>query len=116
MTAIGQNFIMSAGDTVAVDFTLTEADGVTPLDLTGASVKWRLARAVAGPALVSKDLSSGIVVTDAPGGLLTVTLLPDDTAELGGGRYYHEAEVTDAIADVSTVAVGTAVIRKALIP
>lgn len=99
---------MTIGDTVSVDFAVTDSAGVA-LDLTGATVKWQLAARPGSAALVTKQTSSGITVTNAAGGLFTVAIASSDTTSLSRGRYYHEAQVTDAAGNISTVAVGHAV-------
>lgn len=48
----------------------------------------------------------GVSITDAANGKFTVTLAPADTKTLAVGTYYHEAEVTDSLGNVSTVTVG----------
>ncbi len=118
MTQTGQNVEMFSGDSRTIRFTVTEADGSTPVDLAGCSAKWRASRKLSGgfsatPA-ISKAIGTGITVTDADAGELQVALAPADTAGLSG-RYYHELEITDGLGNVSTVATGTLAIVKDLI-
>ena len=45
MTATNQDVAMFSGDTRVLAFTITESDGTTPVDLTGATaIKWKCSR------------------------------------------------------------------------
>ena len=104
---------MVQGDTVALDFSIVDDDD-DPVNLTGATVRWQLSRRERLEPIVQKISGSGITVTDAVGGLFTVDLAPSDTEDLYG-TYYHEAEVTDASGNISTVRTGEIVINRGLI-
>ena len=109
-----QNFEMFQGDSKDLVVTVSDAAG-QPVDLTGASIKWRAAPAVdSAVATISKATGSGIVITDAVAGEFTVSLVPADTQTLDG-EFYHEAQVTDAAGAVSTVLSGHLTILPALI-
>lgn len=95
-----------SGDSLVLTFTVLKPDA-TPKDLTGATVVWGLANAQGKGLRLSKNAS----ITDAVNGVCTVTLSPADTASLSG-TFYHELEVTDAAANVSTVTYGSFVIEK----
>jgi hypothetical protein len=101
MTTKNQNFEMVAGDSKNVIVTVSDAD------LTGATIKWAMKRSVSSAtANVSKDTTSGgISISDATGGIFTISLIPADTSALKGD-FYHEAEITDAQNNVSTVMTG----------
>lgn len=111
MTLTHQDFPLVAGDSHLIEFAVTE-NGVAA-DLTGATalrwgcVKRRADGTFTGAAVVTKALGSGVEITDAAGGVIQVTLDPDDTAELPAGAYYHELELTDAGGAVITLATGT---------
>lgn len=102
------------GDHLEFVVAVTDAAGA-PANLTGAmAIKYVITRQgsggqPSGPALVSKTLGSGIAVTDAAGGIFTVTLEDGVTGSLAGS-YRHEAEVTDVEGRISTVFVGTYVV------
>lgn len=116
MSLGNQTFTMTSGDTFTLNYTVRDAAGVA-IDLTNATVKWQLARSVKEGALISKVTGNSpteIELTTPESGAFAVYLLPADTAQLAG-RYYHEAEVTDAAGTVSTVATGHAVIIQDLI-
>jgi hypothetical protein len=102
MTAKNQNFEMVAGDSHII---------VVPVnfDLAGAlAIKWAVKKSVSSTERpIYKELSSGITVTQTgeTASEFQITLNPSDTATLKGD-YYHEAEVTDAQNNVSTVMIG----------
>jgi hypothetical protein len=109
-----QNFEIHAGDSRDIVVTVTDSQGAA-VDLTGAAVAWQLARSAgSAAAVVSKSLGAGIAITDGPNGVFTVTLDPADTESLTG-LYYHEAEVTDAAGNRSTVLTGVATVIPTLI-
>ncbi len=110
---LDQNFEMVSGDTKDIVVTvLDELDQVVPID--GADVVFILSENEFSAALVTKTTGAGIVITNGPGGVFTVTLDSADTEDLIG-EHYFEAEVTDVSNRVSTVAVGTIDIRKNVI-
>lgn len=109
-----QNFEMFQGDDKDLVITVTDSAGAA-VDLTGAAIAWQMARtARSATPNVSKSVGSGIVITDAPGGICTISLDPTDTEGLTGD-FYHELEVTDAQANITTVLSGTVTIKPALI-
>ncbi len=102
-----------SGDSKRLVVSVTD-DNDTAVDLTGAVISWQLARSVYGSAEISKSVGSGIAITDAVNGEFTVTLDPLDTDALEGD-FYHEAQVTDTLGDISTVFSGNITIIKDLI-
>ena len=105
------DFDYHAGDNKPIDFTLTEADGVTPIDLTGATLRWGLfVRLTDAQALLSKATGgSGITVTDAAQGKLRIAMAKVDTVGLAG-RYEHELELVESGGADETMATGTVTI------
>lgn len=110
-----QNFEMFQGDTKKLAVTVADSAGAA-VDLTGATVKWRMAPKVASPtATLSKQTGgAGIDLTDPVAGVFTVNLNSSDTQQLVG-EFYHEAEVTDAAANITTVLTGRITIKPSLI-
>ena len=100
MTKRNQDINMFAGDTKDILVTMTT-------DLSGATIKWALKKRLNGTQYIYKTTSSGITVS---GSTFTIRLDVADTSDLSGG-YYHEAEVTDALGNVSTVMTGSAKIE-----
>lgn len=116
MPVIAQDFTLNVGDDQSLSFAAKQSDGTTALDLTGATVKWKLSRTPQTAALVTKQTGgSGITVDSAASGTFTVTLESADTATLARGRYYHETQVIDASGNESTISMGHAVMQSRMI-
>lgn len=115
MTKRNQDFTMVEGDHKTPRFAITDNAG-SPNTITGATpISWVLAATPGGTALVTKTLALGqiaIVDKDGTDDAIEVTLLPVDTQGLGEGNYHHEAQVTDASGNVSTIARGTVTILR----
>ena len=103
MTAIRQNFSMYAGDSKEI---VVPVVGVTSLN--GSTAKWIMKN---NTSQVLKDTISGITLT---GTEVHIRLDPIDTSTLSG-MYYHEAELTDQLGNVSTIFTGTVIINKSLV-
>jgi hypothetical protein len=112
MTTENQDVSIVQGDSVTLTVTVTS--GGVAKNLTSATIKWSCARSADGSAALSKTTSSGITITNAAGGIFQVALSKTDTAALLG-YYYHEAEVTDAGGNVSTVMTGHLTVTQDLI-
>ena len=98
-----------SGDTLDINIPVTSPDG-TVYDLSGvATVGWELREgkvgSPVGSALVSKSLDDGIVITDAPGGIMVVHLDPSDTDDLYG-VYMYECQITLTGGAVHTIVTG----------
>jgi hypothetical protein len=109
MAATSQNIVVYAGDDTELSVSLFQNDGTTPLDLTGAVVNWALASAYdVQLRLIEKSSANPgeVTITDIPGGLVSIFLVPIDTADMGGQPYYHEVEVVQGGTSV-TVLVGS---------
>lgn len=114
MSGTRQDFEMTANTAQNLYFALTDGNSGTPLDLSAASITWRIALSPDGDALVEKDNASadgGISVTNPTLGQLTVAIGNSDIAD--AGLYWHFLFVT--IGGVRTaVAAGRAVVMPAL--
>ena len=62
----------TAGDTVNIDFQYLENDGVTPIDLTGATAKMQLLEAIDSLA-ATEDMNGGITVPTNGQGRFSLT-------------------------------------------
>ena len=112
-TLLETNFSMVSGDSKDIVVSvLDERDQVVPI--TGASATFILSMTEFTAALVTKTVGSGIVITDGPGGVLTVSLLPADTEPLIG-QHYFEIELIDSGGKESTIVVGHIDIAKNVI-
>ena len=99
-----QNFCMYSGDTIEIIFDVTMPD---PADtLAGADIRWVLAKGE--KILIQKSIGEGISIIDDTS--FRVLLEHDDTKDLYGEGYRHEAEVKKANI-ISTVAVGRVEIK-----
>lgn len=110
-----ENLELRRGDTHVFDLTILNAAG-TAMNLTGATVRFTAKNNLSdadGSAVITKiSPSSGIVVTDAAGGLARLTLLPADTSSITQERVlYYDVQVTDGSSVVTTVLEGTLAIR-----
>ncbi len=122
MTVENQNFTITSGDdhvlTIKVD------DGATTpvaIDISGFTVWWHAARKSSSGKFSStssitkdNDLVFGAVITDGPGGVIEVTLVPVDTDDLSGD-FFHEAQVRDLAGNISTVMTGDMTIKRDLV-
>ena len=104
MTKKAQNLEMVAGDHADIVIAVTASNGVIK-NLTGATIKWTLYDDANGAFVLNKTTGGGVTVTDGPGGVCTVALVPADTLAVAPGIYYHECEVTVS-GIVSTVLIG----------
>ena|SRR3982750_1122964 len=117
MAATNQNVTIYAGDDTELSMSLFQSDGTTPLDLTGAVVNWALSSAynVQFPLIEkSSDNPGEVTITDIPGGLVSVFLVPIDTADMGGQPYYHEVEVVQGGTSVTVLTGGVTINETAL--
>jgi hypothetical protein len=112
MPAKNQDFEIVAGDSRKIVITV-DMDG----DLGGATIKWwmgRTPKSTGENIFVQKQNGDGILVLAER--TFEISLLPADTAETPDGRWYHEAEVTDAFDNVTTVTIGRVTVLPSLIP
>jgi hypothetical protein len=115
MPATGQNVTQWAGDTLSLRIPILNPDGTKP-NLAGASGKWWLAPAATSAAAQALLKKEGLALQNAATApTLVVDLAPLDTRDLLPGLYYHEAEITDANGNVSTVMTGRFTLQPAVI-
>ena len=100
------------GDSHEIDMTATDDEG--PFDLTGATIRWQLAKSATGTPLVSKSVGTGITIdADPTTGKFVIALSASDTEALKG-TYYHECEVRKT-GKVSTLFTGSMIFTADLI-
>jgi hypothetical protein len=107
MTAFNQNFNTYPGDVISPVFTMLDQSG-NPINISSASaIAWSAYRTVGAAPAVSKSLGAGTIVFVGGGttGQFQVNLLAGDTNAMTG-VYLHGAVITDALGNVSTVALG----------
>jgi len=110
MTTTAQNVTMWAGDTIVLEFAITDSATDADKNLSGSSIRWVMV-GYTGIVVVDKSTGDGVTITNAVGGVFQVALEPADTEELPGGVYTHEAEVTDSLGNISTVATGEIMLK-----
>jgi hypothetical protein len=97
------DFTMFSGDTKVLQITVTDEAGAA-IDLTGVDLVWVLAKKVTAAPLVTKEIGTGITITDAAAGKFEVAIAPADTENIKGD-YYHECQM-DAGGAISTIMTG----------
>lgn len=91
------------GDDVNLIITVKDKTG-TVINLTGITAATFTAKqAGASSASVTKTLGSGVGVTSAVGGILTISLTDTDTAAMAAGKHFFEIQITDSSGAISTV-------------
>lgn len=107
MTATSQDFTIYAGDDVTPIFTLTNASGAA-IDISSVQeITWTVQRDLNSPVILTKLKSGGgvVFITDGTDGKFKAIATRTDTASLDD-YYIHQATITDASGNVSTVATG----------
>jgi hypothetical protein len=114
MTIRAQDFQLFAGESVALCFSIVDAEG-NPLTLeTGCALEWSLAPTNhdVEPLLFKSLSNGGILVQDT---VAEVYLSRLDTADLLPGKiYYHQLALSSLTIDADVLAVGSAWIKRAL--
>jgi hypothetical protein len=86
-----QDFEMDAGMSKDVYFNLL--DGDTPLDLTGATLRWRMGPQAGGAATLQKTSPNGVMINGDPkNGNVWLKISDGDIPQ--SGLYWHNLEVT----------------------
>jgi hypothetical protein len=106
MALNNQNAYLYAGDNAFLNYAITDESN-NPLNLTGSSLTYVIAANEGGAAIVTKTTANGgINVTNAAGGLLTVSLVSADTTNLSG-MLWQQLVMTDVNSVVTTLSTGT---------
>lgn len=106
MTVFNQNFDITQGDSKRIVIPVVDENNA-PFNLAGTTVRWVLSRGPGTSPLLQKQSPGGIDIGPTS---FTVKLDPSDTL-LMRGKFYHEAEITEADGSISTVTIGMATIR-----
>ena len=110
-----QSFQLQQGQNVELQITITDTNG-DAVDLTGASIRFAMARSPSSAAVVDNTASPQTathVITDATGGLLSIYIddvIMDDLL----GDYYYEVKVTDVSLNEAIVTRGYMTVLAAL--
>ncbi|OBZ13343.1 hypothetical protein [Bacillus sp. FJAT-26390] len=84
---------MFAGDTEPIKVELFEADGVTPMNLTGLSLEWIMQREAGASDALRKTIGAGITVVS---GGVSISFEQADTQNLPTGTYYYVGREVNA--------------------
>ena len=102
-----KNLRFSEGETWVIDCVFLDADAEA-LDITGATIQWRVATRPGQAPLVTATTSNRLVdITDATGGLATITVPYASHSSATPATYLHEARVELASGEVTVQFRGT---------
>ncbi len=93
------------GDSQIFTITVRDSNGVV-VNLTGAYLWFRAKRKMSDvdeDAVITKTTGAGIVVTNAAGGIATISISTANTDGLMPGSYRYDVQVKDAANEVNTV-------------
>ena len=122
MAAINSLFSMHSGDDKDLIYTIRDTAGAT-IDITGAAFTFSLSGlntvdpavpAPKGSPLIVIINGVQLVLNDPTNGVVTVCLLPLDTADLPAKTYYYELQMV-LTSKTSTVTIGTLQLLKDLV-
>lgn len=107
MTAVNQDFTTYAGDAAYPQFTVRDGSGAVIDISTVEEIIWNAARDLASAPVLAKAMTTGGISLVGGGtvGIFQLNLASGDTAALTG-YYIHQARITDASGNVSTVTLG----------
>lgn len=98
------NLVIYQGDTFEEDFTFeTEGATPTPINITGYSFRAQIRRRASDDASLADFTTT---ITDAPGGIVQLSLTSEETADLDPGRAVWDLEWTDTLGRVKTHVAG----------
>lgn len=103
--AMRRDIKMIKGTTYELNSVARKTDG-SVLDLTGATMTWRIGSDDFSTTNIESTIGDGITVTDATAGKYTLKLTPAKTANVDTAFYEHQVEVTDASSDIWNVLTG----------
>lgn len=110
MAALNQDFVTYSGDTVAPIFTVKNSSGTVVDISTVTEIVWTARLAGDTAAVLTKTKSGGQITFYAGGtdGKFQVAITSANTTALAavGNMFVHEATITDAASNITTVTVG----------
>jgi hypothetical protein len=113
LTEYNRNISMYQEEYKVITVTITTSAGAVK-DLTSATATWNVRQKLNDTAnLISKTVGSGITLTDADGGVLTITIDTADTSAMSG-KYFHELRVVDSDSHEEVVLVGTLTVNPSM--
>ena len=109
MSVSNQGFTMYAGDTVAINLVINDAEGL-PLDLDGITLYWGLGPTNVDPATLTKSSVAVDEIEIVDVGQATVHLMPADTVDMRG-QFRQEVRMIDFLGTVETLLTGIVTIQ-----
>lgn len=94
------NLVIDQGTTYTTDLNLTDENG-DPLNLTGYSANSQIRKHYTSSNSVTFSTS-----INATAGVITLSLTANQTANMVGGRYVYDVELTDASNSISRIVEG----------
>lgn len=92
------------GDTRVINLTCLQSDGVTPLNLTGATVYFTVNASDTPTDDTSAAFQKTVTSHTSPTlGLTTVTINTADTQSLTPGDFYYDVQVKDASGNITSL-------------
>lgn len=109
MASEKQNFTFYQGEDEQIDLYVT--DGVSPKNLTGATVEWGMWSS--STRLLTKTTGDGVTLENGDGvnDVVRITIAKSDSISLPAGAYYHECRVA-LLGNEQVVAAGQALLRE----
>ena len=99
------------GEDKVLEFTVFQADGVTPQNIAGWSLEWVLRKNKSAlTEILNKSTGAATITIGGGTGKCQVLITDDDTAALVPGTYYHTLRRNDAGSD-TVLSFGEAVLR-----
>lgn len=112
MTKEAQNIKVYTGDTLDLNVTVYAGDTNSHKNIAGCNVRWVLYDPDGTGVMLTKTTDDAITIIDGLNGELIIALVPADTRLINPGSYRHEAEITDASGNVSTILTGDFIIKE----
>jgi hypothetical protein len=84
-------------------------------DITGWTLQFAVRQAVDGPVLILKSTSSGITITDGPGGAFRLDLADADTIRIAPGLYLYDVARIDS-GNHAVLSYGTLTLQEPMVP
>ena len=94
------NLVIDQGTTYTTDLNLTDENG-DPLNLSGYSANSQIRKHY-----TSSNSVAFSTLIDANAGVITLSLTADQTANIVGGRYVYDVELTDSGNNISRIVEG----------
>jgi hypothetical protein len=94
------NLVIDQGTTYSTDLNLTDENG-DPLNLSGYSANSQIRKHY-----TSSNAVAFSTTVDSNNGIITLSLTANQTANMVGGRYVYDVELTDASNSISRIVEG----------